>query len=228
MTTATLPSAIPQVNPTIQPAWSSAERRKADLVDLANFGARTGRKWLVRDALLAMYSEGLMTAELAHIVPTALIEDPAPYIAEALHRDEVWIVADAYDAVRLESYGFPALATEGLTALTLDHLSGAPWVILLQRPGEERTLAGLDVRGELLRLGWSGMLTSIILPFIDLDVAEAECGERFAVFLAALVSGGSSQVLSGAPQTDREFLTNGELLGGLRTIAASEVLSWRR
>jgi hypothetical protein len=168
-----------------------------------------------------------MTAELAHIVPTALIDDPAPYIAEALRPDVCWVVADAYDAVRLESYGFPALATEGLTALTLEHLHGATWVILLQQPGEERTLAGLDVRGELLRLGWRGTLTSIVLPFIDLDIAEAECSERFAVFLAALVSGGWSQTLRGASLPEAQFPTEGDGRGGLQTVAASEMLSWR-
>jgi hypothetical protein len=40
------------------PSLSSVERRKKDLVDLANFGARTGRRWLVRDALLADGSQG--------------------------------------------------------------------------------------------------------------------------------------------------------------------------
>ena len=83
-----------------------------------------GRRWLVREALLAMSREGLITPALAHIVPTAVMDDPAPYIAEALRGNECWIVADAYDAVRLESYGFPALATEGLIALTLAHLNG--------------------------------------------------------------------------------------------------------
>jgi hypothetical protein len=178
-------------------ALEVAERRKRDLADLADFGARTRRRWLVRDALLDMRREGLMTAELAHLVPTALIDDPAPYIAEALRPDVCWIVADAYDAVRLESYGFPALATEGLIALTLAHLNGCQWVILLQRPGEESTLAGLDIRGELLRLGWSGTLTAIILPFVDLDVAEAECGERFGPFLASLVIHATTQHLAG-------------------------------
>jgi hypothetical protein len=197
MTTATLPSAVPQVNPAIQPALSSAERRKMDLVGLADFGAQTHRAWLVREALQAMYREALMVPELAHMVPTALIDDPAPYIAEALRRDEVWIVADAYDALRLESYGFPALATENTIALTLAHLNGCRWVIMLQRPGEESTLAGLDVRGELLRLGWSGTLTSIILPFVDLDVAEEECGERFGPFLASLVMHATTQHLAG-------------------------------
>ena len=98
---------------------------------------------------------------------------------EALRGDgKRLIVADAYDAVRLESYGFPALATEGLIALTLAHLNGCQWVILLQRPGEEQTLAGIDVRGELLRLGWSGMLTSIVLPFVDLACRRAGVRRR--------------------------------------------------
>jgi hypothetical protein len=184
----------------------SAERRKRDLADVANFAARTGCRWMVRDALLAVRREGLMTAELAHIVPTALLDDPAPYIAEATRPDVCWIVADAYDALRLESYGFPAIATESLKALTLDHLHGAPWVILLQRPGEEQTLAGLDVRGELLRLGWSGTLTSIILPFVDLDVAEDECGERFGPFLAALVMHATTQHFAG----ERTNLSDGD------------------
>jgi hypothetical protein len=113
------------------PSLSPVERRKKDLTALADFGARTGRRWLVRDALLAMRREGLMVPELAHIVPTAVVDDPACYVAAALRLDKVWIVADVYDALRLESYGFPALATEGLTALTLEHLSGAQWVILL-------------------------------------------------------------------------------------------------
>src|SRR5687768_1239251 len=74
---------------------SSGEQRKRDLVALADFGARTGRRWLVRDALLAMHREGLITPELAHIVPTAVMNDPTSYIAEALRGDACWIVADA-------------------------------------------------------------------------------------------------------------------------------------
>jgi hypothetical protein len=186
-----------------------AERRKRDLADLADFGVRTGRRWLVRDALLAMRREGLMTPTLAHI-RADLAYDPE-LVAEALRPDVTWVVADAYDSLRLESYGFPALAVEDKTALSLDHLNGCRWVILLQRPGEEETLGGLDIRVELLRLGWTGTLTSIVLPFADLDQAERECGpERFGPFLAALVSGGSSQTLKGSPASERKFSANGE------------------
>lgn len=82
--------------------------------------------------------------------------------------------------------------------MTLDHLNGCRWVILLQRPGEEQTLAGLDVRAELLRLGWVGTLTSIVLPFVDLDDAEQECGtETFGPFLASLVMHATTQRLAG-------------------------------
>ncbi|MGH8064809.1 MAG: hypothetical protein ACRERE_06120 [Candidatus Entotheonellia bacterium] len=173
-------------------------KRKRDLVTLADFGARTGRRWLVRDVLLALRREGLMSPELAHIVPTALMNDPASYIAEALRSDEIWMVAEAYDALRLESYGFPALATEDKTSLTLDDLSSCQWIILLQRPGEEETLAGLDVRGELLKVGWSGTLSSLVLPFVDLDVAEGDCGsEGFGPFLVSLLTHGTIQHLAG-------------------------------
>jgi hypothetical protein len=176
---------------------SSAERRKRDLVDLANFGARTGRHWLVRDALHAMRREGLMTSTLAHLVPTELIDNPEQYIAEALRGDECWIVAEAYDALRLESYGFPALATEHLTELTREQLHGAHWVILLQRRGEEHSLAGLDIRGELLRLGWAGRFTAIILP-LDLGDAEEEFGaDGFGPYLVSLLIDGTSQELAG-------------------------------
>jgi hypothetical protein len=174
------------------------ERRKRDLTDVANFGAGIGWRWMVRDALLAMRREELMTPDLAHIVPTALIDDSAPYIAEALRPDVCWIVADAYDALRLESYGFPALATEGLSSLCLADLNGCRWVILLQRPGEEQTMGGLDVRGEMLRLGWTGTLTTIELPYASLDQAEQECGgDRFGPFLVSLVLHARNQELAG-------------------------------
>jgi hypothetical protein len=229
-----LQEAVPCAHATIQTARSSAERRKMDLVALADFGARTSRRWLVRDVWLALRREGLMTPALAHIVPTAVLDDPAPYLAEALRGDACWIVAEAYDALRLESYGFPALATEAKTALTLGDLHGCRWVILLQRPGEEDTLSGLDVRGELLRLGWAGTLTAIVLPFTDLDVAEAECGpECFGIFLTSLLTHATTQHLAG----DRHHSANGNgqpahtpQIGprGFRTIAAGEVPSWRR
>jgi hypothetical protein len=174
------------------------ERRKRELTDVANFGAGIGCRWMVCDALLAMRREGLMTPDLAHIGPTALIDDPAPYIAEALRLDVCWIVADAYDALGLESYGFPALATEGLTALILADLNGSRWLILLQRPGEEQSMGGLDVRGEMLRLGWTGTLTTMELPYASLDQAEEECGgDRFGPFLVSLVLHARNQELAG-------------------------------
>jgi hypothetical protein len=203
MTNPNLPSDVPKANPGLQEhsqhsANGAQAWRKADLVALADFLARTGRRWLVRDALQAMYREGLMTPALTHIVPACVLDDPAPYIAEALRSDEIWIVADAYDALRLETYGFPALATENTIELTRDHLHDCRWVILLQRPGESETLAGLDVRGELLRLGWTGTLTEIVLPFADLDEAEHECGaEHFGIFLLSRISDARSQQLTG-------------------------------
>jgi hypothetical protein len=191
------------------------KRRKRDLCDLADFGARTGRRWLVRDALLAIRREGLMTPELTHIIPTTILEDPTPYIAEALRSDVCWIVADAYDALRLESYGFPALAIEDKTALTLADLSGCRWVILLQCPAEEQTMAGLDVRGEFLRLGWTGTLTTIELPYADLDQAEQECGgDRFGPFLVSLILHARSQELAGER-------TNSSQCDGRRTISGT-------
>jgi hypothetical protein len=201
------------------------ERRKRDLCDLAGFGACTGRRWLVRDALLAIRRKGLMTPELAHIVPTTILEDPTPYITEALRGDVCWIVADAYDALRLESYGFPVLAIEDKTALTLADLSGCRWVILLQCPGEKQTMAGLDVRGELLGLGWTGTLTTTELPYADLHQAEQECGgERFATFLVTLLLHAKSQQLAG----ERSHSMNGGDHHGLRTVGVEEVSSWRR
>ena len=103
-----------------------------------------------------------------------------------------------------------------------------PWVILLQRPGEEQTLAGIDVRGELLRLGWSGMLTSIVLPFVDLDVAEQECGgERFGPFLVSLLTNAWTQQLTGdrcGPKPEPSPRMSHE---GVRTVNA-RVIEWRR
>jgi hypothetical protein len=205
----------------------TALQRKKDLVVLADFGARTGRHWLVREVLLAMRRDGLMTAELSHIVPTEVIDNPEQYIAEALRGDELWIVAEAYDALRLETYGFPALATEHLTELTREQLHSAHWIILLQRRGEEHSLAGLDIRGELLRLGWAGTLTSIVLPF-DFGVAEEEFGpDGFGPYLVSLLIDGTSQELAGERLNSVE---PGSHRGphGLRTIPAQEVTSWRR
>jgi hypothetical protein len=135
------------------------------------------------------------------------------------------------DALRLESYGFPALATEHRTTLTLADLNGCRWIILLQRRGEEQTLAGVDVRGELLRLGWAGTLTSIVSPFPDLEEAEqAFPGEAFGPFLASLVLYAHTQELAGerkaSVQSDHQPTIQEK--GGLRTIAAGEVSSWRR
>jgi hypothetical protein len=198
---------VSQAESDVQPICTPAGRRKQDLCALADFGARTGRRWLVRNALLAMHREGLMAPELSDIVPTAVLDDPAPYIAEALRGDVCWIVADGFDAQRLEAYGFPALAIEDKTALTPEDLNGCRWVILLQRPGEEETLAGLDVRAELLRLGWQGTLTSIVLPFADLDEAEQECGgERFGPYLVSLLTDAKTQRLTG----DRLNPTHGD------------------
>ena len=223
-------------NSGVPPARASAEQRKIDLVALIDFGARTNRHWLVRDALLALRREGLMIESLAHVqVPTEVIDDPAPYIAEGLRGDVCWLVADGFDALRLESYGFPSLAVEAKTALTLDDLHGCRWVILLQRPGEEETLAGLDVRAELLRLGWAGTLTSITLPFTDFDEAEQECGaERFAAFLLSLLTDATSQRLAGerikpvVREPQGTVSPTPYVRHGLRSIAAKEALAWRR
>ena len=54
------------------------------------------------------------------------------------------------EALRCSTAGL-SHATENTTTLTLDLLHSCQGVILLQRPGEEQTLAGLDVRAELLR-----------------------------------------------------------------------------
>jgi hypothetical protein len=182
-----------------------------------------------------MRRDGLMTPAPAHIVPTAVMDDPAPYLAEALRGDECWIVAEAYDALRLESYGFPALAVEDQTALTLEHLHGCRWLILLQRSGEEQTLCGLDVRAELLRLGWTGTLTHMTVPFADLDLAEQECGpERFGAFLVSLLIHAKSQELAGERTNSvscrvQTVAAQTVLAGGaIRTIAAQEVAAWRR
>jgi hypothetical protein len=202
-----------------------AERRKKDLVTLAYFGATTGHRWLVRDALLAMRRETLLIPELSHIqLPAAILDDPAPYLVEALRGDVCWIVAEGYDALRLESYGFPSLAIDERCHLGLEDLQGASWVILLQRPGEEQPMAGLDVRAELLALGWAGRLTTIELPFIDLEEAEQALGEDFGPWLASLVLDGRTQDLAG----ERSIPANGKPRHGLRTIAAGEVSSWRR
>jgi hypothetical protein len=178
---------------------AEAVSRKTDLVALADFGARTDRRWLVREALLAMRRDGLMTPALSSLVPTAVIADAELYAAEALHRDQRWIVSEAFDALRLESFGFPALAVDSLTRLTLGQIDCA-WVILLQRPGEDRTMGGIDVRAELVRLGWAGQLTAVRLPFVDLDLAEEVYGlDGFACFLDSLLLDAETEELSSEP-----------------------------
>jgi hypothetical protein len=167
-----------------------AAQRKRDLLSLAAFGHSTGRQWLLDEAFDSLASEGL--------------GEPA-YLAESKRPHERWIVADAYDALRLETYGFPSLATEHLTALTLQHVT-CPWLILLERPGEQETLAGLDVRAELLSIGWAGTLTTVQLPFDDLDIAEQECGRgRLTAFLVSLLTHAHTQEMRGeAPQARHE------------------------
>jgi len=168
---------------------SHCDRRKATLLSLGEWGLETGRDWVARGALRALHHERLS--------PYA-----EPYLAEALRSDFLWVVAEAYDALRLESYGFPALAIESTIALTLDHLHGCHRVVLLQRPGEEATLGGLDVRAELLRLGWSGMLVCVNLPFISLDHAEEGLGtETFGAFIVGLLHDATYEEVAGEPPT---------------------------
>jgi hypothetical protein len=160
----------------------STAQRKRDLLALAEFGHRTGRQGLLDAAFDTLAREGL--------------GEPA-YLAEAKRPYERWIVAEPLDALRLETYGLPALATEPLTALTLRHVD-CPWVILLERPGEQESMAGLDVRAELLSLGWSGTLTTVHLPFESLETAEAEClPHSLPTFLVSLLTHAHTQELRG-------------------------------
>jgi hypothetical protein len=168
-------------------------KRKLDLLSIATFASHSGREWLLHGAFDALHREGL--------------GEPA-YLAESLRPHMRWVVADAFDALRLETLGFPAIATEGITTLSSED-TACHWIILLQRPGEEASMGGLDVREELLGLGWTGTLTEITLPFDNLDEAESECGPHgLATFIVSLITHAKTQELRGEDYRAQPIVTN--------------------
>jgi DNA repair protein RadA/Sms len=142
---------------------------------------------------------------------TSNIDEPpwSPALIEAVQeKGHCYVVADAEDADRMNTYGLLTFAIPTVDLLTLDILKPVKLVEVLQRPRDDDTIFALAVKRRLIEIGWYGDFNrGFLVPTqANTAVVERDCRSDRDLF-ATIILGAfdpSLQERLRPPRTERK------------------------